>query len=43
VTRFAPRAELLAWLDAGDYVGDAPERAAAFAELLRRSLGDAAA
>jgi adenylosuccinate lyase len=43
VTRFAPRAELLAWLDAGDYVGDAPERAVAFAELLRRSLGDAAA
>ncbi|MBM4459988.1 MAG: adenylosuccinate lyase [Chloroflexi bacterium] len=42
VTRHAPRAELLAWLAAGDYVGDAPERAAAFAELLRRSLGDAA-
>jgi adenylosuccinate lyase len=32
------RDHLLAWLDASDYVGDAPERARAFAEMLRRNL-----
>jgi adenylosuccinate lyase len=37
-TLHASRDQILAWLDASDYIGDAPERARAFAELLRRSL-----
>jgi adenylosuccinate lyase len=37
-TRHASRDQILAWLDASDYIGDAPERARAFAELLRRTL-----
>jgi adenylosuccinate lyase len=38
ITQHASRDHLLAWLDASDYVGDAPERARAFAEMLRRTL-----
>jgi adenylosuccinate lyase len=38
ITQHASRDHLLAWLDASDYIGDAPERARAFAELLRRTL-----
>jgi adenylosuccinate lyase len=38
ITCHASRDQLLAWLDAADYVGDAPVRARAFAEMLRRTL-----
>jgi adenylosuccinate lyase len=38
ITHHASRNQILAWLDASDYVGDAPERARAFAETLRRTL-----
>jgi adenylosuccinate lyase len=38
ITQHASRDHLLAWLDASDYVGDAPERARAFAGMLRRTL-----
>ena len=38
ITHHAPRDQILAWLDASDYVGDAPARARAFAEMLRRTL-----
>jgi adenylosuccinate lyase len=37
-THYALRDQILVWLDAADYVGDAPARARAFAELLRRTL-----
>ena len=39
ITQHASRDHLLAWLDASDYVGDAPARRARFAEMLRRNLG----
>ena len=38
ITRHASRDHLLAWLDASDYVGDAPERSRAFTKMLRRTL-----
>jgi adenylosuccinate lyase len=38
ITHLAARAQVLTWLDASDYVGDAPARARAFAETLRRDL-----
>jgi len=38
ITQYATRNNVRAWLDASGYVGDAPERARAFAEMLRRHL-----
>ncbi len=38
ITFHASRDQLLAWLDAAGYVGDAPARARAFVEMLRRDL-----
>jgi adenylosuccinate lyase len=38
ITFHASRDHLVAWLDASDYVGDAPERARTFAGMLRRTL-----
>ena len=38
ITHYAPHDQILVWLDASDYVGDAPERARAFAGMLRRTL-----
>jgi adenylosuccinate lyase len=38
ITHHAPRDQILAWLDASDYVGDAPERARAFAAQIRQQL-----
>jgi adenylosuccinate lyase len=38
ITHYASRDHLLAWLDAADYVGDAPARARAFAQGLRAQL-----
>jgi adenylosuccinate lyase len=38
ITQHASRDHLLTWLDASDYVGDAPARARAFAETLRWDL-----
>jgi adenylosuccinate lyase len=40
ITQHASRDEVLAWLDAADYVGDAPQRACAFAALIRQRLSD---
>ncbi len=40
ITRLAARAEVLAWLDAADYLGDAPAQACAFAALIRQQLGN---
>ncbi len=34
-TQYAPREQILAWLDASDYVGDAPQRARQLAQTLR--------
>ena len=39
-TRQASRDQVLAWLDASGYVGDAPRRAHDFAEMLRQHLMD---
>lgn len=41
ITRYLPPAELLALLDAGDYVGDAPERAKTLARQIRQVIGSA--
>jgi adenylosuccinate lyase len=38
ITNHASRDEVLAWLDAADYVGDAPSRAHAFADTIRRQF-----
>ena len=38
ITHHASRSHVLTWLDASGYVGDAPERARAFADMLRREL-----
>jgi adenylosuccinate lyase len=38
ITQYAIRNNVRAWLDASGYVGDAPERARALAEMLRREL-----
>ena len=40
ITHYASREQVLAWLDASDYVGDAPQRARDFAGMLRRHLRD---
>ena len=40
ITQYAPRNILHAWLDASDYVGDAPQRARDLAGMLRRHLQD---
>lgn len=40
ITRHAAREQVLAWLDASRYVGDAPGRARAFAAMLRQHLPD---
>ena len=37
ITYNASRDEVLAWLDAADYVGDAPARARAFAAMVRQT------
>jgi adenylosuccinate lyase len=39
-TQYAPREQVFAWLDASDYVGDAPQRARDFAGMLRLHLPD---
>jgi len=38
ITQYAPRNQIVAWLDAAGYLGDAPQRARAFAEMLRQHL-----
>ncbi len=38
ITQHASRDHVLAWLDAADYVGDAPARARAFAVIIRQQL-----
>ncbi|MGC8780315.1 MAG: adenylosuccinate lyase [Anaerolineae bacterium] len=38
IARHAPRDQVLAWLDASAYVGDAPRRAHGFAALLRQHV-----
>ncbi len=38
ITHHAPRDQVLAWLDAAGYVGDAPQRARELAALLRQRL-----
>jgi adenylosuccinate lyase len=38
ITQYATRNNVRAWLDASGYVGDAPERARAFADMLRQDL-----
>ena len=38
ITFHVSRSHVLTWLDASGYVGDAPERARAFADMLRREL-----
>lgn len=40
ITQYAPRNTVRAWLDASDYVGDAPQRARDLAEMLRQGLQD---
>lgn len=37
ITQHAARAEIVAWLDASDYVGDAPARARRMAEMVRET------
>ncbi len=37
----ASRSEILAWLDTSDYIGDAPVRARALAEMLQHRLARA--
>lgn len=37
-TQYAPRNTVRAWLDASDYVGDAPQRARDFAGLVRQQI-----
>jgi adenylosuccinate lyase len=43
ITQHASREEVLAWLDAADYVGDAPQRARQLVEVIRRQMEDASA
>jgi adenylosuccinate lyase len=38
IIQYATPGQARAWLDASDYVGDAPERARAFAAMLRGEL-----
>jgi adenylosuccinate lyase len=43
IMRYAGSDEVRTWLDAGGYVGDAPERARRFARLLRDELAESSA
>jgi adenylosuccinate lyase len=40
ITKHVSRDQVCLWLDASGYLGDAPERARAFAAMLREELGD---
>jgi adenylosuccinate lyase len=40
LTRYASGDQIRGWLDATDYVGDAPERARACAEVIRKSVSE---